>query len=422
MRTVLSYVAELAGGYARITRDGNLEIFNLIISAQNTNNYTSTDKFINDSKPDDELRGHTQAALTTDLSRTISTDRFISLTNKVFTISKVDELTIDCNGMQASRGSGENGYYISDNPLCFEPEAVIDRIYTAIKEISYIPFEMKWQGDASVQCGDSITIRNRGAIINTLLTSRSLTYAGGLTEVYKAAGISKAERSTTSSGPIATAVNDQKQENGYLNEQLNSKVNDSDFEEYKKTIDKKFDSTVSKSYVDTQVETKVNKADFESYKQTIDEVNNETFTHLKEDVAGKVASGEGFRQELIENNKKFDFILGSEGTEVNVSADEIKYNFVNDLNQEKLTLYSCFDVNSHKSRYIFEDISTVNNEAIFELPTAFKGHHYSIVSIVKDSFGDYMIKEKNEDSFTIEVTTDMNLNVEIVIDLNREVK
>lgn len=409
MRSVLSYVAELAGGYARITRDGNLEIFNLIISAQNTNNYTSTDKFINDSKPDDELRGHAQAALTTDLYRTISTDRFISLTNKVFTISKVDELIIDCNGIQASRGSGENSYYISDNPLCFEPEVVIDCIYSAIKEISYIPFEMKWQGDASVQCGDSITIRNRGAIINTLLTNRSLTYAGGLTEVYKASGISKTERSTTSSGPIATAVNDQKQENSYLNERLNSKVNDSDFTEYKKTVDKKFDSTV-------------NKSEFEEYKQTLDKVNNDTFTKLKTKVEEKVSSGEEFREELIDNIEKFDFILGNEKTKINLSAEEIACNFINDLNQNKIKLYSCFDLYNHKARYSFEEVVTVNNEAIFELPEVFKGYPYSISSIVKNSFGDYAIKEKNEDSFTIEVSINMILNVEIIIDLDREVK
>ncbi len=421
MRTVLSYVAELAGGYARITRDGELEIFNLIISAQNTNNYASEERFTSDSKPDDELIGHTQGALNANTSRTISTNRFIALTNKVFTISKIDELVVDCNGVQASRGYGENIYYISDNPLCFEPEIVIDNIYNVIKDISYIPFEMKWQGDASIQCGDSITIRNRGAIINTLLTTRTLSYAGGLTEVYKASGVSKTERSTTSSGTIATTVNNQKQENSEIYEQLNSKVNHSDFEEYKKTVDKRFDSTVSKSYVDTQLDAKVNNTDFEEYKKTIDEVNNKTFTDLKKDVASKVASGEGFRKELIENNKKFDFILGSEDTKINLSSDEIKYNFKNDINQEKLTLYASFDLNGHEVRYSFEEVTTVNNEAIFELPTVFKGHRYSIVSIVKNSFGDYMIKEKNEDSFIIEVSADMNLNVEIIIDLNREV-
>lgn len=422
MRTVLSYVVELAGGYARINRNGELEIFNLVISAQNTHNYASKDRFANESKLDDELVGHVEGALNHNLSRTISTNRFISLTNKVFTISKIDELVVDCNGIQSSRGSGENVYYISDNPLCFNPENVIDNIYNAIKDISYIPFEMKWQGDASIQCGDSITIRNKGAIINTLLTARTLTYAGGLTELYKASGVSKTEKSTTNSGPITTAVSSQKQENSGIYNELNSKVDNSVFENYKQTVDKRFDSTVNKSYVDTQLDLKVDETYFENYKKTLDGVNSETFTNLKNNVAKKVTTGDEFKQELIENNKKFDFILGSEGTKVNVSADEIKYNFVNDLNQEKLTLYSCFDVNSHKSRYIFEDISTVNNEAIFELPTAFKGHHYSIVSIVKDSFGDYMIKEKNEDSFTIEVTTDMNLNVEIVIDLNREVK
>lgn len=421
MRTVLSYVAELAGGYARINRNGELEIFNLIISAQNTDNYASEERFTSDSKPDDELIGHTQGALNANTSRTISTNRFISLTNKVFTISKIDELVVDCNGVQASRGSGENIYYISDNPLCFEPEIVIDNIYNAIKDISYIPFEMKWQGDASIQCGDSITIRNRGAIINTLLTTRTLTYAGGLTEVYKAAGISKTERSTTSSGPIATTVNNQKQENSEIYEQLNSKVNHSDFEEYKKTVDKKFDSTVSKSYVDTQLDAKVNNTDFEEYKKTIDEVNNETFTKLKEDVSSKVASGEEFRRELIENNKKFDFVLGNEGTKVNLSSDEIKYNFINDLTKEKVLLYSCLGLNKHKARYNFEEISTVNNEAFFKLPEVFKGCPYRISSIIKDSFGDYAIKEKNEDSFIIEVSANMNLNVEIIIDLNREV-
>lgn len=421
MRTVLSYVVELAGGYARINRNGELEIFNLVISAQNTYNYASKDRFANENKLDDELVGRVEGALNHNLSRTISTNRFISLTNKVFTISKIDELVIDCNGIQSSRGSGENIYYISDNPLCFDPEKVIDNIYTAIKDISYIPFEMKWQGDASIQCGDSITIRNKGAIINTLLTARTLTYAGGLTEVYKASGVSKTEKSTTNSGAITTAVSSQKQENSAFYNELNSKVDNSIFENYKQTVDKRFDSTVNKSYVDTQLVTKVDNSAFENYKKTLDGVNSETFSDLKTTVAKKVTTGDEFKQELIENNKKFDFTIGSEETRVKLSSDEVLYGFTNDLNQEKLTLYSCFDVNNHKARYAFINVATVNKEAVLNLPSVFKGYPYSVISVVKNSFGDYMIKNKTDDSFTIEVSVDMELNVEIIIDLKKEV-
>ena len=43
LRKALMYIAELAGGYSRITRDGYLEIFNIDVSVENNFNYASED-------------------------------------------------------------------------------------------------------------------------------------------------------------------------------------------------------------------------------------------------------------------------------------------------------------------------------------------------------------------------------------------
>ena len=52
----------------------------------------------------------------------------------------------------------------------------------------------------ALQAGDSITIKNNGSLINTLITSRTLSYAGGLTEQYKAVGKSNTEKQSTGKG------------------------------------------------------------------------------------------------------------------------------------------------------------------------------------------------------------------------------
>ena len=74
---------------------------------------------------------------------------------------------------------------------------MIENIYNVLSKISYIPYDGKLQGDPAFQAGDNIVIRDNGSLINTLITNRSLSYMGGLTEQYQAVGISATEKHST---------------------------------------------------------------------------------------------------------------------------------------------------------------------------------------------------------------------------------
>ena len=66
-------------------------------------------------------------------------------------------------------------------------------------------------------------------------------------------------------------------------------------------------------------------------------------------------------------------------------------------------------------RYIYKNISTVNNKIILNVPNEYAGREYTIVGVAKKSFGDYAITSEEENRFIIETDREMTLNIEISI-------
>ena len=134
LRKALMYIAELAGGYARISRDGYLEIFNIDVSVESNFNYASeslyTDEIIND-----ELSSYDY--------NTVTGDNLITFSNKAFTVSKIDKVIVEIPGIKEELGDGENTYYITDNLFCQNPAAVIQNIYNILSKISNVPYHIK---------------------------------------------------------------------------------------------------------------------------------------------------------------------------------------------------------------------------------------------------------------------------------------
>lgn len=227
-RAVLRYIGELTGGYSRINRNGELEFFNIDVDSGNGYNFTSNDAYSTDiiydelSSDDsnsiatytvnhnssnelfsDEIIHNDVAIITHDNLSTdyysITADNYISLTSKMFFISKIDKLVIEDEINNASIGNGNNTYYITDNIFCSQNKSnALQGIYSVLNEISFIPYELKTQGDPALQAGDKVTIRGKGSIINTLVTSRKLTYSGGIVEEYKAIGRNEKTKATYS--------------------------------------------------------------------------------------------------------------------------------------------------------------------------------------------------------------------------------
>lgn len=296
-RKAIAQIAELAGGYAKITREGKLEIFNTAVSLKNVVYYASADGFITeafDLIADEIITGIIE----------VNRSNYVNLSNKDLLLASIDKVIVRVGAEEAVSGTGANTYYIVDNIFCQNPVTVIAALYTALSELSYMPFTAKWRGNPALDCGDMITINTGAGYYNTLATSRKFTFSGGITEEYTSVGKSNAEKNSTGKGSLTL-----------------------DMEKAKVQI----------KILDGKIEQTVTQYEFESYQvQTAEEiaskVSDETYQSEKiqtaELIAQKVSSGEGFSTEFNQNSEAFEFILGN-GTVVSITKDKIKISHTN---------------------------------------------------------------------------------------------
>lgn len=212
-RVAIAQIAELAGGYARITRDGKLEVFNVKATAQTEAKYAGYN--LGNTLLADEL-------IINDIE--ITGNNYIDFANKELPVAMIDKLIVKVGEVEAVKGAGDNPYYIKDNLFCQNPSAVVDDLYSVLNELSYIPFTMKWQGNPAIDCGDAITIYTKLGYYNTLVTRRSLVYTGGLREDYEAVGKSNVEKESTPRGSLTIDTEKAKVDIRRLEGEVSSKV------------------------------------------------------------------------------------------------------------------------------------------------------------------------------------------------------
>ena len=158
-RQVLAYVAELAGGYARINGSGSLIILNL---------------------------GAVSVA-------GIIGDHYIDWKMSESAPGVIDKVIVKIGAEEASSGTGINIYTIVDNLFVQNPADVVGNIYTVLSAVNYKAGEMNWIGDYSLEMGDKVTIDGE----DTYILNRKLKYAGGLRETLKMPGKSNIEKDST---------------------------------------------------------------------------------------------------------------------------------------------------------------------------------------------------------------------------------
>lgn len=94
-------------------------------------------------------------------------------------------------------------------------------------------------------------------------------------------------------------------------------------------------------------------------------------------------------------------------------------NFVNSYaNTETNTLAEVTALESNTTdniRYIYKNITSVNNKIILNVPNEYAGREYTIVGVAKKGFGDYAITLEEEKRFIIETDREMTLNIEVSI-------
>ena len=222
-RSVIAAVAELMGGYARISPTGKLEFFNLekpsnLYCFSGDGNYASNDEKINSGSLDKIL---------------IDRNMYYSLDvakNETETITKVSIMT---DNIYSSKGNDNGKNYVIDNNILItthENKELLTSIYNKLVGLSYKSINMKWQGNPSYQIGDNITVYDGKVFHNTYIMSRKLSFNGGLTEEYSASGKSKEEDSTQVQGTISQQVKRANVQIDFMNKQIEMRVKEDDLE------------------------------------------------------------------------------------------------------------------------------------------------------------------------------------------------
>jgi hypothetical protein len=197
LRIAIAQIAELAAGFARINRDGNLTIASV---------------------------GTTSVA-------NITKSNYINFSNKEMALATIDKVVVKLGEEQSAAGTGSNPYYIVDNMFCQNPANVVTPIYNALNGLTYMPYSMKWQGNPAIYPGDKISIITDNATYTTILASRKLTYKGGLREEYKAPGKSNTEKNSTGKGNIQIKIQQYKSEIKVLRDSITQQVTMEEFNE-----------------------------------------------------------------------------------------------------------------------------------------------------------------------------------------------
>lgn len=173
-RTVLSAIAQIAGGIAKIGRDNKVYIINL-------------------SKEDalHEIDGNNYDTFTP---------------NKVFgPVNKVIlKMNSEVNGEESVRSdeesisqNGECAITISDNPILTsqeERELVIDNIFNAIKGITYLPFKTTYYGYPYADSTDKAKISNvNDTEYNSYIFNHTISYDGSFSGSIETSALTKTQ-------------------------------------------------------------------------------------------------------------------------------------------------------------------------------------------------------------------------------------
>lgn len=392
LRKAISQIAELAGGYCRITRDGKLEIFNLTVNSNSIRNYVTADGFTTsdyDPIADELIAGVIE----------VNRDNYISLTNKDLTFATVDKVIVKLGAEVVVKGFGENPYYIVDNIFCQNPNLFIDGLYNALNGLSYMPFNSKWQGNMAIDCGDMISINTGRGMFNTIATNKKLTYRGGLREEYVSVAKSNTEKSSTTKGSLTLEMEKAKTEIKVLDGEISQRVKQADFESYTKQTAEEISSKVSnsdfESYQTQTAELIESKVTAEETKTIISQsaneirlaINNQHYSFTED--AFKIGNTSG--GDVSEHTNAYSKYKHQDGTYTEISSQGLLH-VDGDDKKEYHYLLDAYEITIQGNEGGFES-------SIIDIPTKFHGKKYKIIPSVSyisssnssiTSFGGYL--------------------------------
>lgn len=156
LREAIGFIAAFLGGFARFNRDGQLEITsytnsNVIITADN---YASLD----------------------------TAERTYSIGKLTCYVGEDEE-----GNMQVLTAGTTGHEVVFECPIMTQEQ--LNNIHATLSQLSYMPFNMEWQGNPALMAGDKITIIDaKDNTYNTLLMRQKIMYRGGLKATAEAVG------------------------------------------------------------------------------------------------------------------------------------------------------------------------------------------------------------------------------------------
>jgi len=194
-REILGYVSSLCGGNALITRGGKFTI-----------------------------------ATPKDIDYPITPDNYIDYKREEVKY-KIGKVSCKVGDKELNKGSlGTDSMEVKfENP--WVTDGILNDIYTKLNGFEYLGYTMKWQGDISLDVGDTITCTDiKGAVRKIPILSQKFTYNGGLTAEIGAKGETKNKNSFNSSGSGSNKLDRVVTDLLIVNEALINKANIQDLE------------------------------------------------------------------------------------------------------------------------------------------------------------------------------------------------
>ncbi|MFT8313167.1 MAG: hypothetical protein ABF633_02805 [Clostridium sp.] len=177
-REAIGFIASFLGGFCRFNRAGKLEIISYV-----------------------------------DTGFSVTGDNYFKLnTNQnAFTIGRLSckagqKKDSEGNAVDNILTAGSSGNEIQfENPIMTQTQ--LNNIYNVLKNLSYMPYSMDWQGNQALQAGDKITITDvDNNVYITLVMDNKITYKGAITGSCSAVGKTETSQEFSSSGSLKNTV------------------------------------------------------------------------------------------------------------------------------------------------------------------------------------------------------------------------
>ena len=184
--TVIKDICEANGVFGHIDRKGQFVYLDIVWNT--TPLYPSDDLY-----PSNTL--YPSDGFNRVMSMADSDGGYISGEFENYSVQKIDELEIlsEAGDVGQTIGSGTNIYTIQDNALFFGMDAAQltlygTKIFDAIKNATYTPYELEALGSPCYEVGDGIVCQTYNGIIKSYILRRTLSGIQALTDLYSAYG------------------------------------------------------------------------------------------------------------------------------------------------------------------------------------------------------------------------------------------